>query len=172
MNMKEHLLAGLQDELNRWEELLTGMSEEQIIAPRLPDHRSIQDVVAHLWAWQQRSVARLEAAISGEEPKFPKWLADVADADSDSPDRTNELIFQTYRDLPWSTVHQNWREQFLRFIDLGKAISEEDLIEKEYPWFKGYALYVILVSSYGHHHIEHFEPLLAWLKEHGEKEKG
>jgi hypothetical protein len=30
---------------------------------------------------------------------------------------------------------------------------------------------MILVSSYAHHHIEHLEPLLAWLKEHGENEQ-
>ncbi len=175
MNMKEHILAALQEEFNRWEELLASMNEEQITAPLLPDRRSIKDVVAHVWAWQQRSIARLDAAMSGGEPQFPKWLADaladVADPDSDNPDRTNELIFQTYRALPWSTVHENWRNGFLRFIELGKLFSEEDLMEKEYSWLKGYALYMILVSSYAHHHIEHFEPLLAWLKEHGGKEK-
>ena len=171
MNMKEHILAALEEELNRWEDLLVSMNEAQITAPRLPDHRSIKDVVAHVWAWQQRSIARLDAALSGGEPQFPKWLAGV-DPDSDaSPDRTNEWIYQTYREQPWSTVHQNWRNGFLQFIELGKAISEEDWIEKEYPWLKGIPLYVIMISSYAHHHIEHFEPLLARLKARGEKEK-
>lgn len=169
MNMKEHLLAALREEFNRWEELLASMSEEQITAPRLADHRSIKDVVAHTWAWQQRSIARVDAAVSGREPEFPKWLVDVDSDSEDSPDRTNEWIYQTYRELPWSTVHENWRNGFLRFLELGQAISEEDLMEKEYPWLKGYALYMILVSSYAHHHIEHFEPLTRWLEEHGER---
>ena len=171
MNMKDHLLAALAEEYNRWEELLASMSDEQITAPRLPDHRSIKDVVAHLRAWQQRSVARLNAAMADREPEFPEWLAGV-DPDSEaSPDRTNEWIYQTYREQPWATVHENWRNGFLRFIELGRAISEEDLIEKEYAWLKETPLYAILVSSYAHHHIEHYEPLRAWLKEHGEKEK-
>ena len=171
MNMKEHLLTALIEEFNCWEELLASMSDEQITAPRLPDHRSIKDVVTHVWAWQQRSVARLEAAVSGREPEFPKWVASVEPDSDASPDRVNEWIYQTYRDQPWSTVHQSWRDGFLRFLELGKAISEEDLIEKEYPWLKGYALYMILVSSYAHHHMEHYEPLLTWLKMHGEKEQ-
>ncbi|MBI5035515.1 MAG: ClbS/DfsB family four-helix bundle protein [Chloroflexi bacterium] len=171
MNMKEHILTALAEEFNRWEELLASMNEEQITAPRLPNHRSIKDVVAHMWAWQQRSIARLNAAVSGREPEFAKWLADVNPDSEDSPNRTNEWIYQTYRELPWSTVHENWRKGFLRFLELGKAISEEDLIEKEYPWLKGYWLYMILVSSYAHLHIEHYGPLLAWLKEHGEKEQ-
>ncbi len=171
MNMKEHILAALQEEFNRWEELLASMSEEQITAPRLPDQRSIKDVVAHLWAWQQRSIARLDAAVSGGEPGFPKWVADIDPDSDDSLDRTNEWIYQTYRELPWSSVHENWRKGFLHFIELGKAISEQDLLAKEYPWFKGYSVSVVLVSSYAHHQVEHYEPLLAWLKEHGGKEK-
>ena len=173
MNMKEHLLTALTEEFDRWEELFASMNDEQITAPRLPDRRSIKDVVAHLWAWQQRSIARLDAAVSGREPEFPKWLADVVDPDSDaSPDRTNEWIYLTYREQPWSTVRQNWRKGFLRFLELGKTISEEDLITKEYPWLNGSWLCVVLIGSYAHHHIDHFEPLMVWLQEHGEKAEG
>jgi hypothetical protein len=51
MNMKQHILAALREEFNRWEDLLASMSEEQITAPHLPSHWSIKDVIAHLRAW-------------------------------------------------------------------------------------------------------------------------
>jgi hypothetical protein len=40
-------------------------------------------------------------------------------------------------------------------------------IEK-YPWLKGFALFDVLQGSYEHHHIDHLEPLLAWLSQHGD----
>ncbi len=171
MIMKQHILTALSEELDRWEGLLAGLSEQQLTASLQPSAWSIKDVIAHLMAWQQYSIARLEAAMLDRETEFPKWLAELPPDSEDNADQTNVWIYETYREQFWSTVHQNWKEGFLRFLELGEALSEEDLLEKEYPWFKGYALYVILVSTYGHHHIEHYEPLRAWLREHGGKEK-
>ena len=62
MNMKQHILTALKEQFNRWEELLASISEEQITAAHLPSNLSINDVIAHLRAWQQRSIARLKAA--------------------------------------------------------------------------------------------------------------
>lgn len=167
MNMKEHVLAALREEFNRWEELLANMSEEQITTPLLPSNLSTKDVIAHLRTWQQRSIARLEAALFNREPEFPKWLAELDPDSEGSTDQTNAWIYETYREQPWSKVHQNWREGFLRFLELGAAFSEEDLLEKGYPWLKGYPIAIVLLSSYSHHQVEHLEPLLAWLREHG-----
>ncbi len=167
MIMKQHILTALSEELDRWEGLLAGLSEQQLTASLQPSAWSIKDVIAHLMAWQQRSMARLEATVLNRQPEFPKWVTDL-DPDSEaSPDQTNAFIYETYREQSWSTVHQNWKEGFLQFLELGEALSEEDLLEKEIPDLKGYPLYMVLVSSYAHHHIEHLEPLLAWLRQHG-----
>ena len=162
--MKQHILTALREEFARWEELLAGMSEEQITAPQLPANWSVQDVMAHLWAWQQRSIARLEAALDDREPEFPRWPE--ADPDSeDSPDRTNAWIYATNRELPWSSVYQNWRGGFLRFVELAEAILEKDLLNAErYAWMHGYPLALVLLSSYEHHHVDHYGPLLARLR--------
>lgn len=50
MNMKEHILAGLREELEEWEALLGRLSEEQICAPDSSSGWSIKDNIAHLWA--------------------------------------------------------------------------------------------------------------------------
>jgi len=63
-------------------------------------------------------------------------------------------------------IHQNWRDGFLRFLELGEPISEKDLLDGDrYPWLKGYSLACILVASYDHHQ-EHLERLLAWPIKH------
>ena len=167
MNDKQQILTTLRQEFNRWEELLASLSEEQITAPHLPANLSIKDVTAHLRAWQQVSIARLEAAQLNQEPVFPNWLAGL-EPDSEEVDQFNARIHETYHQQSWSRVHQDWRDGFLRFLRLGEEIPENDLLDMEkYPWLKGYSLFAVLQGSYEHHHVDHLEPLLAWLRQHG-----
>jgi hypothetical protein len=72
--MKEHILAALREQFERWQQLLTSLSEEKLAAPRFDFGWSIQDVVAHLWAWQQISIARLESGVLDLEPEFLEWV--------------------------------------------------------------------------------------------------
>ena len=90
MNDKAQIITALRKEFNRWEDLLAGISEEQITAPHLPSNRSIKDVIAHLRAWQQVSIARLEAALLNREPEFPKWLAGLHPESEDNRDKYND----------------------------------------------------------------------------------
>ena len=63
MNMKEHILAALREQFERWELLLANLSEEQISTPAFDLNWSIKDVMAHLWAWQEISIARMESGV-------------------------------------------------------------------------------------------------------------
>ena len=129
---------------------------------------SVKDVVAHLRAWQQVSIARLEAALLNEAPEYPIWLAGL-DPDSDENlEKFNEWIYQAYRERPWSNVHQVWRDGFLHFLELAQAIPEKDLLEiGKYAWLSEYPLFAVLQGSYNHHHVEHLEPLLDLLHQRG-----
>lgn len=167
MNMKEHILAALREQFDSWEELLASLSDEQITTPHFDYNWSIKDVIAHLWAWQQISVARMESGLQDREPEIPKWIVSLGEDWEDNADRVNALTFETNHKKPWSEVHQNWKDGFLHFLELGNKISERDLLDGDrYPWLKGYSLAFILVASYDHHQ-EHLEKLLAWLEEHG-----
>lgn len=170
MNDKQHILTTLREEFNWWEELLASLSEAQITAPQLPDNWSIKDVIAHLRAWQQRSIARLEAALLNREPEFPKWPAELDPEVEGQPHELNAWIYETYRDQSWSNVYRDWREGFLQFLDLGEAIPEKDLLDPgRYPWLEGYPLAFILQASYEHHHEhqDYLAPVLARLRQQG-----
>jgi hypothetical protein len=168
MNMKEHILTALREQFDGWEELLASLSDEQIAAPLLPSNWSIKDVIAHLWAWQQRSIARMEAALSDRDPEFPQWLPGADPEMERNTDQVNAWIYEAYRDQPWSKVHKNWRDGFLRFLELGEGFLEKDLLDSgRYTWLGGYSLAFVYVASYDHHQ-EHYEKLLAWLQEHGD----
>lgn len=165
MNMKEHILAALSEQFNRWEALLVSLSDEQIMAPRFDCDWSVKDVVAHLWGWQQISIARMEAAARNREPKLPQWVAELHGDWEANTDQTNAWIYTTNHEKPWLDVYKRWREGFLRLLDLGEPILEKDLLDgSRYTWLKGYSLAAILIASYDHHQ-EHLEKLLARLQQ-------
>ena len=167
MNMRDHILAALREQFERWEELLASLSEEQITAPRFDLDWSIKDVITHLWAWQQISIARMEAGLYDREPVFPKWIVESNEDWEENANRTNAVTFERYHHKPWSEIYQNWREGFLRLLALGKEIPEKDLLDSaRYRWLNGYSLAFILIASYEHHQ-EHFEKLTEWLRKHG-----
>jgi hypothetical protein len=164
MYMKNHILAALREEFDHWEALLAGMSEAQITALHEPDSWSTKDDIAHLWAWQQRSIARVEAARLDREPAFPAWPIALDPEAEGAADQVNAWVYETYHDQPWSTIHQQWRAGFLRLLEGAAAIAEKDMLGSErYAWLNGYALAFILIASYDHHH-EHLEKLIAWQK--------
>ena len=164
MNMKEHILAALREQFDRWEEFLVNLSEEQITSPRFDFDWSINDVMAHLWAWLQISIARMEGGVNDREPDFPEWIVESIENWEEDADRVNALTFEMNHQKPWSEIYRNWRNGFRQFLELGDQISERDLLDGDrYRWLKGYSLAFILVASYDHHQ-EHLEKLREWLK--------
>jgi hypothetical protein len=166
MNMKEHILAALREQFESWDRLLASLPEDQIAAPRFDLDWSIEDVIAHLWAWQQISIARLEAGAQDREPEYPQWIVSLENWEADA-DRVNAATFERHHAKPWFEIYQNWKDGFLRLLELGNKISERDLLDGDrYLWLHGYSLAFILIASYDHHQ-EHFEKLTGWLREHG-----
>lgn len=155
--MKDHILTALREQLNHWDELLSTLTEEQIESPGFPADWSIKDAIAHLWTWQKRSIARLEAAHSGREPEFPQWVPGLVPDTEGVNDRINAWIYETNRDLPWTEMYQSWKEGFLHFLKLGEGFSEREMLDSDkYPWMEGYSLADVLIGSYDHHR-EHMD---------------
>lgn len=161
MSEKQAALDELRAELDRWQRLLAGMGEAQIIDPQLDEGWSVKDVVAHLWAWQQRSVARVEAALRGGEPEYPAW-PDAFDIEQEGqPHDLNAWLYASTRGLPWAEVYQRWEAGFRRLLELGAAVADADMVALDrYPWIAGYALIDVLRGS-AEHHREHAEYLGA-----------
>jgi hypothetical protein len=157
---KNELVASLRSVYDRWEKLLTGMSEEEITAPRFTGEWSVKDVVAHLMAWQQISIARLDAALRSSEPEFPAWLQGTDPYVAEGHTEVfNARIRSIYQGRPWSMVHQMWSEGFLRLIQLAEEIPQETMFTAgRYPWLKGDPLSAVLLGSCEHHQ-EHLDSL-------------
>ena len=168
MPTKQELLISLRDELTRWEKLLGRLSEGQITARELPGRLSVKDVVAHLWAWQQLSIARLEAAQQGRTPHFPLDPAGLDPDVEENLDPINAWIHESNLARPWADVHRDWHAGFTRFVDLAEAIPEADLMQPgRYAWLSDGLLCSVLQGSLDHHHEEHYAPLRKWMWERG-----
>jgi hypothetical protein len=153
----------MKEQLENWEKLLASLSEEQIVTPNFDLDWSIKDVIAHLWAWQQISSARMESGTQDREPEYPTWIVGIENWEENA-DQVNAVTFERNSTKPWSEVYQNWRNGFLQFLELGHRIFERDLLDGDrYSWLHGYSLAFILVASYDHHQ-EHLEKLIDWLK--------
>ena len=153
------LAPALRDEFDRWDTLLAGLHEAQVTAPEFAENWSIKDMVAHLWDWQQRSIARLEAALHDREPIYPAWPTQFDPEAEGQPHDLNAWLYEQHRDQPWPSVYQNWRTGFLRVLELVEAIPQEDLLAVgRYPWLEGYVLLDVLRGTCEHHH-EHAEQL-------------
>lgn len=168
MSDKQQIVAMLKGEFERWETLLGNMNEQQHTTPLAPSHWTPKDVVAHVWAWQQISIARMEAGTQDIEPVYPEWPVPIVVGAEGDTNAINAWIYEKYRDMPWETVYQNWRAGFLHFIEMAESIPEENLLDTaRYPWLMGYPLIAVLKGSYEHHHVDHYPPLEHWLREYG-----
>ncbi len=166
MNMKEHILTALMEQFNLWEEFIASMSEAQILTPLLPSEWSTKDVMAHLMAWQKRSIARMKAAQTDKEPEFPRWVPDLEPDQLGDPFETNDWIYKTYREVPWPKIYADWKEGFVHFLELADAIPERDLTdESRFTWMEERPLALVLIGSYDHH-LEHYDKLTDWMREH------
>jgi len=164
MKSKSEILTQLRGELARWEDVLSSLSAAQITAPAFIGDYSIKDVLAHLMAWQTRSVARLQAARAGRAPVYPDWPVQPAPDPLDNSDEINAWINATYRDRPWADVHRGWSGVYRSLLELAEAIPEKDLLDPaKYAWMEGQPLMAVLQGTYEHHHDDHLKPLLARL---------
>jgi hypothetical protein len=159
---KDAVIQRLKETYRRWEELVAELVEGQLTARPLPGGWTVKDHLTHLWAWQQRTVARVEAAQKGGEPDFPHWPAHL-NPQTEDVDELNDWIYQSNRDRSWESVYQDWRRNFRRLIEISETLPAEDLMTVgRFPWWKDYALAYVLTASCDHHK-EHDEMLQDWL---------
>ena len=166
MDDKLDILNKLTDIFNRWQALIAGFTGPQIIQPLAPSSWSVKDVIAHLWAWQQASVARAEAALEDREPCYPGWWKACGPDPNEDVDRTNAYIYQANRDKPWTDICVDWEEQFQHYLEVSRQIPEKDLVEVgRFTWMGSYPLIASPQGSWDHHQ-KHYDKTVSWLKSH------
>ncbi len=164
---KQHLLATLRAEYDRWQALLAGLDEDAARHPcaaRRAIDQGPDRPPARLAADLDRT-SRSRCRRSGTShaclARRPRT------GRTENLERINAWIHVHYRDQVWADVYAAWRWGFQRFLTLAAAIPEADLFDaNRYTWLGGYAPADVLQGSY-EHHDEHYEPLPDLLRQLG-----
>ena len=158
---KTAVLEKIEAEKAQWEALLAEVGEQRMDQPGVAGAWTFKDVVAHLSAWRQRSLDRLEASSRSESSPAPPWPIAL-----ETVDEINEWIYEANRDRSLNDVLTESRELFDRMGAIVQAFPEEDLSEPaRFEWMDGQAIGpAILDGSYFDHLHEKHEPAIReWL---------
>lgn len=162
---KTALLNAIEAERLGWEALVAEIGEERMTQPGANQDWSFRDTAAHLNAWREQTLARLEAAARDQPPPPPPWPADLDEDSDEGTDRINAWFAERDRNRPLADVLGTTREQFRRLRQAVEALPERDLLEPgRYPWLAGEPLGpAVLGGSFGHFHDDHEPAIRAWL---------
>lgn len=120
---------------------------------------STRQTLLHLWAWQQRSIARLQAALQGGTPQFAGWAGTGEQNTAD----LNEEIWRWYGQIGWTQARRQWQTGYRQFVTLGSQFSLQQFLDSSrYPFLDPYSVADVYLGSY-EHHAEH----LAWFPQSG-----
>ena len=154
---KDELLAKLERDNAQFEALLDEVGPARMEQPGVAGEWSMKDVVAHLTAWRRRTVARLEAALRGDNDLPALWPAHLQ-----TDDDINAWMHERDKNLTVAEVRAQSRQVFEQMVAALRALPEDVLQEAgRFPWMEGYAL--IDADFFGHFHDEHEADMRAWL---------
>lgn len=157
---REEALAAFDAARREHMAFLASIPRERMTEPGATGPWSVKDVIAHVAAWRDRTLARLEAAAAGQPEPPPPWPAEL-----NEDDPINAWFYEQHRDEPLDAVLARWDASFDRLREVSVALPDKALVEKGYfPWLEGSALIEALqVGFLGHFREEHEPTLRAWL---------
>jgi hypothetical protein len=156
---KAQLLDEMRQENDQFEALLAAIGPARMTQPEVAGGWSIKDIVAHLTAWRRRSVARFQAARTGEPAAPPPWPPELQDEDFDA---INAWIYAANRDRPLEAVLADSRDTFQQLVDAISALEEAQLRDQSrFAWLEGSQFRGS--TFFGHFHDEHESDMRAWL---------
>jgi hypothetical protein len=126
---KSELLAQIERERVFWEQLVVEVGEEHMLEPGATGDWTFKDVVAHLNGWRSKTLARLDAARSGQTPAPAPWPAHFNE--EDDVEEINAWIYQVNRDRPLGEVLDAYQRSFSAMREAVSALSERDLTSRD-----------------------------------------
>lgn len=157
MKTRDELLKEIQDEREAWNALLAEVGEGRMEEPGPMGDWTFKDLAAHLTAWRERTLARLEAGPDGDVPPTP-WPASL-----ETDDEINDWIHAQHRDRPLGDVLADADQSFERLANLIETMPEEDLMTPgRFEWMGATPL--VEADFFGHLHEEHDPSIRAWLQ--------
>lgn len=137
------------------EGVLARIPPEQWEQPLLPNGWSVNDVLSHITAWEERLLAWWDTALAGAVPEEPArgWTEETITA-------ANEAIYRAHQGKPTAEVLAAFRRSYERILDMVETAPTEALLEPGYwPWARGYAFADFVLANTADHYRDHLADL-------------
>lgn len=156
MQTRAEQIAGIKADQQYWRDLAGEVGPDRYDEPGPMGEWTFGDLAGHLLGWRNRTIARFEAAASGEPDPFP----DEPEGE-DAVDAVNVTIRDNDAGRPPADLVDAYTDSYDRLIRALEALPESSLTDPEaFPWV-GSAL--IEITFTGHLHEEHVPDVRAWL---------
>lgn len=156
---KNELIEKITQSRDDFLELLDPFSEEEMLAPSLPNGWSIKDVLVHLMLWEAELIKLLFQAQQGRVPQ----TALISD---ESDEAVNARWYATHKDRNLEQALKDFdliRDQTIRRVE---AFSDTDLTNpRRFRWSDGKPLWQWVLSSTVEHEEEHAPDLRKLISE-------
>lgn len=153
---KDELLDMIRNSYERFEALLTSLSEEQMTTSGVNGPWSVKDNIAHLTVWQNYQAARQEGALTGVEPPDPVQGLKTEDEE-------NEYFYQKHKNQPLEEVLADFRAAYQRLFAATQALSWEAL-NGPFPWYdNNVPIGAYTLGNSAGHYEEHGTIIQRWL---------
>ncbi len=155
---KQKLLDGLDTERANWEALLRQVGPDRMELRGVNGEWSIKDIVAHVSAWEKRTLVWLQAIRVGSWPQPPEWPVNLDE------DEINAWIFRANRGRQLPDVLNEWREVFEQLVRALEFVTEQDLTAVgRFEWLAGNSLAASISGNSFEHCQIHGAAIRAWL---------
>lgn len=155
---KAELIEALENEHQRFEDLLEELSDETLEQTGVIDDWSIKDLLAHITMWEAELVKLLWQAKQGRRPTTVHFQAAAVD-------ERNEKWYQQNKERPLEAVlndYEGVRRQTIRRVN---DLSESELTDsRRFPWSDDQPLWHWIAEDSYKHEAEHREQIHNWLK--------
>ena len=162
---KAETLDRIEAARKHWQSLVNEVGEERMEQPGPMGDWTFKDLAAHLTAWQERTVLRLEAGPGVDVPEtYPTGLTvtDPDDPDATDWDPANAWFRDRDKDRSVREVLADAENSWDRILSAVKALPEEDVVTPgRFSWLGDHAL---SEADFDGHLTEEHEPdVRAWL---------
>ncbi len=156
---KATLLDRMHKGYDELDALLITFTPEQMTTEGVSGTWSIKDILAHLTAWQQRTLDRLDASARNEEPRTPNI------ANEEEMNQLNERFYQENGERILMDVLADYHAAYKRMVTAVEQATDEDLFSPgRFSWLGETLLWELVAGNTYEHIAEHIGAIQNWLE--------
>lgn len=147
---KARLLKDIKAEHERLEAVLRKFSDTEMFWSSAPGEWSVQDIMAHITAWEQTFLNWYEAGRRGEKLQLPDW------SKPGTVDAINREIYKRNKDRWIKEIKKEFKESYKKILKIVKSVPEELMfIPGKVAWPGKDSLADYIIANTSRHYAEH-----------------